>query len=83
MSPDRIREALETEPFEPFDVRLVDGRHFAITRPDLINLPPTARPRHATIYTLKPDDPEDYRIHRIDLAHVLELTIPATTDTTP
>jgi hypothetical protein len=77
MNANRIREALATRPFEPFDVRLVDGRSFTIPHPDYLTLPPSPRPRDLSIYTLKPDDPDDYRIHRIDLALVLELTIPA------
>jgi hypothetical protein len=79
MTADRIREALTAQPFIPFDLRLVDGRSFTIPHTDYVSVPPIKRPRDILIYTDRPDDPDEYRAHRVDLALVLELTVPTTT----
>lgn len=36
MSPEALREMLNRKPFIPFALNLSDGRHFAITRPELV-----------------------------------------------
>lgn len=36
MSPESIREMLSRKPFIPFRMQLSDGRHFTITRPELV-----------------------------------------------
>ena len=35
-----IREALRREPFEPFSIRLADGRSLPVPRPDFVALGP-------------------------------------------
>ena len=36
MSPESLREMLNRRPFIPFRLHLSDGRHFVITRPELV-----------------------------------------------
>ncbi len=83
MTADRIREALTTQPFKPFEVRLVNGRSFTITHTDYLSVPPVRRPRDILIYTEKPDDPGEYRAHWINLALILDLVTPPEPATTP
>lgn len=83
MTIDRIREALTDAPFVPFDLRLVDGRHFTITHPDYLTIPPARRPRDILVFTTRPEGPEDeYRTHRIDAALIVEITTPTTAEAT-
>lgn len=78
MSPERIREALKRQPFEPFDVRLADGRRFTIPHPDYITMPPGGRISHVVIYTTGEDVAEgNYRSHWIEPNLIAELTIPS------
>ena len=79
MTADQICDALTRQPFEPFDLRLVDGRSFTIHHADYLSVPPAKRPRHVIVYTPRSDDPDDdYRAHFIDPALIVELTIPTT-----
>ena len=83
MTIDRIREALTVAPFVAFDLRLVDGRHFTITHPDYLTIPPARRPRDILVFTTRPEGPNDeYRTHRIDAALIVEITTPATAEAT-
>jgi hypothetical protein len=81
MTIERIRTALTRQPFVPFDVRLVDGRSFTIEHTDYLAVPPIKRPRDVIVFTPKPDDPDEYRSHHIDIALIVELTIPTTSAT--
>ena len=36
MSPEALRDALKRQPFLPFRLHLSDGRHFVISRPELV-----------------------------------------------
>ena len=36
MSPQELREMLRRQPFIPFRLHLSDGRHFVISRPELV-----------------------------------------------
>ena len=36
MNPDEIRETMHRVPFEPFSLRLADGREIFVTHPDFI-----------------------------------------------
>ena len=36
MSPEALRDALNRRPFLPFRLHLSDGRHFVISRPELV-----------------------------------------------
>jgi hypothetical protein len=81
MTIDRIKDALTAQPFVPFDVRLADGRSFTVPHPDYLVIPPARRPRDVEVFTVKPDaEPDEYRSHRVDLALIIELTIPTTSD---
>jgi hypothetical protein len=82
MTADQIRDALKRHPFEPFDVRLVDGRSFTIHHTDWLSVPPVKRPRYVIAYTPRSPDPDDDpRAHFLDLNLIVELTIPTTSPT--
>jgi hypothetical protein len=77
---ERIRDALDAQPFRPFNVNLVDGTTYTIRHPDRISVPPLTRPRDVAIYELRDDGIEDFTIRWINLNLVLEVVIvgPAT-----
>ena len=78
MNVDQIRDALTRQPFEPFDLRLVDGRSFTIHHTDYLAVPPVKRPRDVVVFTPRSEDPDEgYRSHYIDLNLIVELTVPA------
>jgi hypothetical protein len=77
MTAERIREAVTAQPFVPFDLRLVDGRSFAIRHTDYVAVPPIQRPRDILVFSPMADNPDEYRTHRIDLALVIEFTTPS------
>jgi hypothetical protein len=52
MTADQIRDALTRQPFEPFDLRLIDGRSFAIHHADYLSVP--RRSGHATSSSTPP-----------------------------
>jgi hypothetical protein len=73
-----IREALHAEPFRPFDLKLVDGRHFTITHPEFIAFPPLQRLRDIVLFTTDADmEPGAYRSRRIDLGLIAQVTNPS------
>ncbi len=72
-----VREALHAQPFEPFDLKLVDGRHFTITHPEWVLMPPVQRVRDIIVATLADSEPGTYRTHRIDLGLIVEVTSPS------
>lgn len=43
MTADAVREKLEAEPFQPFQMRMPDGRAVAIPHPEFVSLAPTGR----------------------------------------
>jgi hypothetical protein len=43
MTADAVREKLEAEPFQPFQMRMPDRRVVAIPHPDFVSLAPTGR----------------------------------------
>ncbi len=43
MTAQEIRDALELQPFQPFKIRMADGRTFSIRHPEFIIVPPRAR----------------------------------------
>jgi hypothetical protein len=84
MNVDQIRDALTRQPFEPFDLRLVDGRSFTIHHTDYLAVPPVKRPRNVVVFTPRSEDPdEEYRSHYIDLNLIVELTVPTATAQAP
>jgi hypothetical protein len=77
MTADQIRDALTRQPFEPFDLRLVDGRSFTVHHTDWLSVPPGKRPRYVIAYTPRSEDPQDDpRAHFLDLNLIVEITIP-------
>lgn len=43
MTADAVRDRLEAEPFQPFQMRMPDGRVLAIPHPEFMSLAPTGR----------------------------------------
>ncbi|HEY2415703.1 MAG TPA: hypothetical protein VGI40_25920 [Pirellulaceae bacterium] len=43
MTIEQLRTTLGTKPFQPFTVRMADGRQFAIPHPDFLSMSPTGR----------------------------------------
>ena len=43
MMADSIREALDASPFQPFKIRLANGREYKVKHPDYAMLSPTGR----------------------------------------
>ncbi len=72
-----VREALHAQPFQPFDLKLVDGRHFTVTHPDFVAIPPVQRIRDIVVFTAGDSEPGAYRTHRIDLGLIVEGTNPS------
>ena len=75
MTADRIRDALEREPFRPFSLRLVDGRSIEVSHPEFVFIPPVPRPREVMFSAVVPDDDEQFTTHWIDIALVVSLVI--------
>ena len=75
-----VREALQAQPFEPFDLKLVDGRTFTVTHPNFVAIPPVPRIRDIVVFTPGDSEPGAYRTHRVDLGLIVEVT--SHTDTT-
>jgi hypothetical protein len=43
MTIEQVRTTLHASPFQPFTVRMADGRQFPVPHPDFLNLSPTGR----------------------------------------
>jgi hypothetical protein len=75
-----IRDALRAQPFQPFDIKLVDGTRYIVPHPDYVSIPPLQRPREITYYTVLVDDrggEEEYRTSRIDLSLISGVITPS------
>jgi hypothetical protein len=66
MTADAFQEALDQTPFEPFRVRLPDGRALPVEHPELVFITPTRR----MVFIFMPGS--DY-FHRVDLMLVSDL----------
>lgn len=64
MTIDRIRELYEAKPFQPFTLRLADGREVPVHHPELMIVAPSGR----TVVVVQPDD----RLNIIDLLLVTD-----------
>jgi hypothetical protein len=62
---EQMRGVMHAVPFQPFRVRLVDGRSFAVRHPDFIAISP-GRGRECTIH-------DDDGPHFLDLGLVVEI----------
>lgn len=80
---ERIRDALHSQPFRPFDVKLVDGTTYTIRHPDWISVPPVKRPRDITIYEVGDNGNEDYTVRWININLVLEVSVPGPAAASP
>ena len=66
VEPEQIRQSLRSQPFEPFVIRLADGRAFVVRHPELAMLTPSGR----TVYVAV----EGERVERIDALLVTSLS---------
>jgi hypothetical protein len=72
----QIRDAMHTQPFVPFAIRMADGRSYVVKHPDFMAIPPSPRSREAVLYT-EGQTAEEPVMHRIDVGLVLEVITPA------
>ena len=68
-----IRDHLHAEHFQPFTLRLADGRRLDVAHPDFAAIPP-GNLRTVVVYTL------DRRMHTVDLFSVTDLKTSAPAD---
>jgi hypothetical protein len=66
---EQVRDAMHTQPFRAFTVKLVDGQSYAVKHPDFISVPTSPRGRDLVIH-----DKEG--MHLIDLSLVVDVHIP-------
>ena len=73
MTIEQLRTTLATKPFQPFTVRMADGRHFVIPHPDFLSMSPAGR----TAVVFHPDGSASI----VDLLLMTELELSPTTAT--
>ena len=66
---EQVRDAMHTQPFRAFTVKLVDGQSYTVKHPDFISVPTSPRGRDLVIH-------DDKGTHRIDLNLVVEVHVP-------
>jgi hypothetical protein len=71
-----IRDAMQAQPFRPFDLVLVDGTRCPVRHPDFVSIPPVRRPRHVLYYQLL-DDPDETQSRFIDVNLIVEIAVPS------
>ena len=76
----QLQQVLHHQPFQPFAVRMGDGRTYVVKHPDFLAIPPGGRAREVVLYTEGPT-PEEPRLHHIDLSLVLEFVVPPPPET--
>lgn len=73
MTADAVRDRLEETPFQPFQMRMPDGRVLAVPHPEFISVAPTGRiaivwrgegERYSTVNLLLVSDLEPVETHR-------------------
>jgi len=67
MTSEKLRQALNAQPFQPFQIYLADGRRLKVPHPELLALSPSGR----TMILYQPDDSHDV----IDLLLVTRLHV--------
>jgi hypothetical protein len=77
MSPPRIKEILETQPFEPFTIHTGDGSSVDVLSKEFTLLYPGGR----TLYVVSPKftgarEEADFETHRIDVFLITKVTTP-------
>ena len=65
----QVRDAMHTQPFRAFTVKLVDGQSYTVKHPDFISVPTFTRGRDVVIH-------DDKGAHLIDLNLIVEVHIP-------
>jgi hypothetical protein len=83
MQVESLRRALQTQPFRPFALKLVDGAQYAVSHPDWLSIPPVRRPREVLYYRVAAADSDDYDEHRIDVALIVEVITPGQSGLAP
>ncbi len=73
---ERIREAMHAQPFEPFDIKLVDGTTYTIRHPDYVSVPPSPRVREILFYS-DARNRDGYTTHWINLTLIQEVVVPS------
>ena len=69
MTTEQLRAALRSQPFQPFTIRMADGRSFDVPHPDFVARSHSGR----TIVLMQPDD--SYSV--LDLPLMTELEVHA------
>jgi len=69
MTSEQLKATLKQQPFQPFTIRMADGRAFTVAHPEWVMVSPTGR----TAILFKPDD--SYSV--VDLMLMNELEVPA------
>jgi hypothetical protein len=72
----QLREVLHRQPFQPFSLRLADGRSYTVRHHDFIAIPPGNFGREAYLYT-EGSQPDQFTSHWLDLSLVVEIIAPA------
>jgi hypothetical protein len=67
MTTEQFRATLHLQPFQPFTIRMADGRSFDVTHPDFVAQSPSGR----TVVIVQPDD--SYSV--LDLLLMSELEV--------
>jgi hypothetical protein len=70
----QVREAMHTQPFRAFTVKLVDGQSYTVKHPDFIAVPTTARGRDVVVH-------DEKGIHLLDRNLIVEVYIPQVAET--
>jgi hypothetical protein len=77
VSPERIRQALEKTPFEPFTVHTGDGKSVAVGSREFAYLYPGGRTLSVSVpLTRNAKEESDFEEHRIDVFLITKLTLP-------
>jgi hypothetical protein len=77
MSPSRIKEILDTTPFEPFTVHTGDGSSVDVFSREFAYLYPGGRTLHVSVpKKSQPKEEEDFEEHRIDVFLITKVTSP-------
>jgi hypothetical protein len=64
----QIREAVRAQPFQPFILRLADGRSYQVNHPEFVAVSPNGR---ELLFVA-----DDQGIHQIEMLLVLEIETP-------
>lgn len=70
MTKEHLRNVRDANPFQPFTIRLADGRHFRIHHRDFLSLPPAEGPGRVAIVHAS-----DGNFGLVDLLLVTELSV--------